>query len=110
MNEVYVNSRRASLAEPHRNAATAAGVWGYQFVRNSGAATASGDRGAMASGHEGRVSGILGAALFLVYRDPHTDKIVHAWSGIVGHGGVKPDTWYMLDSKGNPQETTLSGG
>ncbi len=69
---------------------------GFQFeVGNSGAA--------LASGRYGRARGIDGCALFLVHRDSDW-KITKAWAGIVGENGVKANTWYELDEKGNPQE------
>lgn len=44
-----------------------------------------------------------GNALFLVYRDPDTYEILHAWSGIVGKTkGIKEDVWYTLSDKGKP--------
>ena len=83
---------------------------------DSGAATASGFRGAatasgqnsvaMASGHSGRVFGKSGTALFLTYRNPQSGEIEHVWAAIAGRGGIKSDTWYTLDGRGKPRETT----
>ena len=59
---------------------------------------------AMASGWSGRVKGIDGCALFLVYRETWDGPILHAWAGIAGRNGIKPDVWYTLDANGAPQE------
>ena len=45
-----------------------------------------------------------GCALFLVYRDPDTWKILHAWAGIAGRDGIKAATWYKLGEDGKPVE------
>jgi len=86
----------AATASGDRGAATASG--------HSGAATASGDRGAAtASGYAGKARGTIGCALFLVHRDDNW-KIAKVWAGIVGENGIRPDTWYSLDSDGAPIE------
>ena len=78
----------------------AASATGYQ-----GAASATGASStAMASGSRGSVSGEKGCALFLVNRNPETGIIHHAWAGIVGRNGIKPNTFYTLDDKGTPKE------
>lgn len=59
---------------------------------------------ASATGHSGRVMGAAGCALFLVCSDPNDGKILHAWAGISGSDGIKPDVWYTLDSTGKPVE------
>ena len=88
---------RAATASGDQGAATASG--------DQGAAMASGARGAaMASGVRGCVKGASGCAFFLVNRDPYSGEIRHAWAGIVGRNGIKPDVWYQLDDYGNPQE------
>ena len=70
-----------------------------------GAATASGPRGAAtASGTRGAAKGKIGCALFLVYRNENTGAIEHAWAGIVGRDGVKPDVFYTLNRAGEPKE------
>ena len=58
----------------------------------------------MASGVNGRVMGTIGNTLFLVYRDPDGGEILHAWAGIVGHDGIKPEVWYSLGPDGKPVE------
>ena len=69
-----------------------------------GAASSTGRKGAaMASGFEGRVMGTDGNALFLVRRDSD-GKITHAWAGIVGRDGIKPNVWYQLGTDGQPKE------
>ena len=92
---VATGPNEGATASGDSGAATASGY--------SGAATASGDSGAAtASGYRGRVRGADGCALFLVYRDPNTDKILHAWAGIAGRDGIEPMTWYSLDECGKP--------
>lgn len=60
--------------------------------------------GETATGYQGAAMGANGNAVFLVYRDPKTGRILHAWAGIVGRDGVKPLTWYRLDATGKPLE------
>jgi len=48
--------------------------------------------------------GAVGCVLFLVYRDPDTDEILHAWAGIAGQNGIKPQSWYILGADGKPVE------
>ena len=55
---------------------------------------------ALASGVESRVMGADGCALFLVYRNKNDGAIEHAWAGIAGRNGVKPEAWYTLNSDG----------
>ncbi len=93
----YSIARTLALPAYWRGAATASGY--------SGAATASGYSGAAtASGYSGRARGAKGCALFLVYRDPSNRAIKHAWAGIVGESGIKPDHWYRLDENGQPAD------
>jgi len=47
--------------------------------------------------------GADGNALFLVHRNDE-GEITHAWAGIVGQNGIKPDTFYSLGEDGNPVE------
>jgi len=108
--------RGAAQASGHSGAAQASGDCGAaQASGHSGAAQASGDWGtaqalgpystALASGEGGKVSGKEGCALFLVYRHPLTGAILHAWAGIVGRNGIKPDVFYTLNAEGQPEET-----
>ena len=60
----------------------------------------------MAIGHESRVMGADGNALFLVYRDPNTSEITRAWAGIVGRDGIRAGVWYSLGSDGRPVEVS----
>lgn len=63
-------------------------------------ASATGYQGAaMASGYEGRASGVDGNALFLVFRDQYWN-IVHAKAAIVGRDGIKANVFYMLNAAG----------
>ena len=114
----------AASAIGHRGAASATGYHGVASATgypgaasapgDQGAASATGDQGAasatgassiaMASGIRGSVSGEKGCALFLVNRNPETGVIHHAWAGIVGRNGIKPNTFYTLDDKGISQE------
>jgi hypothetical protein len=50
--------------------------------------------------------GAEGCALFLVYRDPETYDIKHAWAGIAGQNGIEALCWYMLDADGKPVKVT----
>ncbi len=50
------------------------------------------------------MGGKTGNALFLVYRDLNTYDILHAWAGIVGRDGIKPEVWYVLGANGKPVE------
>ncbi len=81
----------AATASGTRGAATASG---YQ-----GAATASGDQGsnAMATGFAGKVKGVEGAGLYAVERATWDGPIVSNACGIVGHDGIKADTWYRCE-------------
>src|ERR1700678_2283029 len=97
--------RGAASATGDRGAASATGTSGAASATGtSGAASATGTSGAaMASGRFGRAQGANGCAIFLVHRDENWNN-VHAWAGIVGQNGIKPETWYTLDESGNPQE------
>ena len=95
---------KTNHAEGNQSAASSTG--------DRSAAISTGDRSvasstgyqsaATASGKEGRVMGIKGNALFLVYRDPNTWEILHVWAGLVGQNGIKPNVWYSLGSDGQP--------
>ena len=71
-------------------------------TKPNGLATASGTRGAaMAPGKDGRVMGAHGVALFAVERgdwDGRGYPALSTASGIVGHDGIKPDTWYRAEA------------
>ena len=105
----------AAQASGDYGAAQASGDYGAaQASGYQGAAQASGDYGAaqalgpcstaLASGEGGKVSGKKGCALFLVYRCPSTGAILHAWAGIVGQNGLKPEVFYTLNPNGQPEE------
>ena len=95
-------TRGAATASGDQGAATASGDQGAATASGyQGAATASGYQGAAtASGINGKARGSEGCALFLVERrDEWGDdfgKIINVWAGIVGHDGIKPDTFYRL--------------
>lgn len=86
------------------NPESPASATGYQ-----GAASATGTRGAasatgrnsvaMSSGWNGMAKGMVGCALLLVRRNDD-GEIIHAKGAIVGKDGVKPETWYALNDKG----------
>jgi hypothetical protein len=90
-------SQSAASSTGDRSAASSTG---YQ----SAASSTGYQSAAMSVGLEGRVSGAIGNALFLVYRDPDTCDILHAWAGIVGRDGIEADKWYQLDGAGKPIE------
>jgi hypothetical protein len=107
--------RGAATASGVRGAATASGVRGAATASgDQGAATASGDQGAatasgvrgagMSSGCGGKVRGVEGTALFLVYRSAWDGPVEKVWAGIAGQGGIKPDTFYRLAADGVPVE------
>jgi hypothetical protein len=98
-----------------RGAASSTGDYGAASSTGyCGAASSTGTRGAASStgycgaasstGYCGRAMGANGNALFLVYRDPSTREIRHAWAGIVGRDGIEAGIWYTLDSDGKPVE------
>ena len=87
----YVSSRCKPV-----NANSPASATGDQ-----GAASATGQHAvALAAGESSRAKGREGCALFLVYRNPDSGRILHAKALIVGKRGIKPDTWYRLNAKG----------
>jgi len=107
-------SRSAASSTGDQSAASstgsqsAASSTGYQSAASStgyrSAASSTGDQSAaMSSGENGRVRGVKGCALFLVYRNPRTLDIEHAWAGIVGRDGIEPLIWYTLNSDGKPE-------
>ena len=98
--------RGAATASGYQGAATASGNWGAATASgwrgaatasgDGGAATASGTRGAAtATGYEGKARGAEGCAIFLVERRPGSE-IAHAWAGIAGRDGIKPNQFYRL--------------
>jgi hypothetical protein len=95
----------AATASGSYGAATASGSYGAATASgDSGAATASGYSGAAtASGRNGKARGAIGCAIFLTRRDLNR-AITHVYAGIVGQGGIKPDTFYTLDGSGAPVE------
>ena len=98
-------TRGAATASGAGGAATASGTRGAATASGwRGAATASGTRGAAAAtGFEGKARGAEGCALFLVERDRYNGSILHAWAGVAGRDGIKPDTFYQLRD-GKPVE------
>ncbi|CUI78424.1 Uncharacterised protein [Achromobacter sp. 2789STDY5608633] len=55
---------------------------------------------AVAAGHQSRARASVGGAIVLCYRDEGDDQIVDIRAALVGHGGIKPDTWYRLGADG----------
>lgn len=97
---VATGDNEGATASGYAGAATASG--------DAGAATASGKWGvAMSVGIGGKARAAEGNVLFLVERDdgygPDRGKILSAWHGIAGQGGIKPDTFYQLVN-GKPVE------
>ncbi len=56
---------------------------------------------AVATGHRSRARASVGGAFVLCYRDEDDDQIVDIRAALVGHGGIKPDTWYRLGADGS---------
>ena len=84
--------RGAALATGYLGAASATGYLG--------AASATGDRGvACGLGFRSKALAAKTGAIVLVHRNDD-GEIVHIRSAKVGEQGIKPDTWYMLDSDG----------
>ena len=94
--------RGAASATGYRGAASATGYQGAASATgDQGAASATGQHAvALAAGESSRAKGREGCALFLVYRNPDSGRILHAKALIVGKRGIKPDTWYRLNAKG----------
>ena len=91
-----------------RGAATNSGWRGA--ATNSGwrgAATNSDWRGAAADfSGTGRVKSCEGGAIILLHRNPKDGSIVRLVGGVAGRDGIKPDTWYTLDTSGEMIECT----
>ena len=101
--ETNTGDRSAATNTGDRSAATNTGY--------RSAATNTGKYGAaFATGIDGKVSGAVGCSLHLDERrenwgaDNH-GEILHAWAGIVGRDGIKPDTFYTLKD-GQPVEVS----
>ena len=92
----------AAVATGYQGEALATGRCGVAASTvQFGAASAKGPHSvALVSGADGRAKGENGCALFLVYREPNDGSILHAKALIVGKNGIKPDTWYRLNSNG----------
>lgn len=58
---------------------------------------------AISTGKDGKAKAGHGSAIVLVYRDKY-NHIKHVKAGIVGRNGIKPEKWYMLNSKGEFEE------
>jgi len=115
--------RSAASSTGYQSAASSTGDWsaasstGYQSAASStgdrSAASSTGDQSAasstgyqsaaMSAGRYGKAMGADGCAIFLVYRDDKWN-IIHAWAGIVGRDGIKPNVWYTLGVDGKPEE------
>lgn len=54
---------------------------------------------AISTGKDGKAKAGPGSAIVLVHRDKY-NHIKHVKAGIVGRNGIKPDTWYALNLKG----------
>ena len=95
----------SSAANGYRSSSAANGDWSSSAANGYRSSSAANGNGAvaMSAGKDGKAKGADGNALFLVYRDDDW-KIVHAWAGVVGQNGIKPDVFYALDENGQPQE------
>ena len=68
---------------------------------NYGAASATGEHSvAMSVGLKGKAMASETGAIVLVYRNMD-DEIIHIRASKVGENGIKPDTWYTLNSDGD---------
>jgi len=96
----------AASATGYQGAASATGTHGAASATGyQGAASATGKSSvALASGYHGKASAAEGCALFLVNRDEDTGDIKHAWAGIAGRDGIKPNQYYSLNDDGHPYE------
>ncbi len=66
-----------------------------------GAASATGEHSvAMSVGWKGKAMASETGAIVLVYRNMD-DEIIHIRASKVGENGIKPDTWYTLNSDGD---------
>ena len=83
----------------------AASATGYQGAASAtgdyGAASATGEHSvAMSVGRKGKAMASETGAIVLVYRNMD-DEIIHIRASKVGENGIKPDTWYTLNSDGD---------
>ena len=85
---------RAYALDAHQSVALATGYDGYAESH-----VCSTDSVVIATGKNGKAKAGHGSVIVLVYRDKY-NHIKHVKSGIVGRDGIKPDTWYTLNSKG----------
>ncbi len=51
-------------------------------------------------GIQGRARAAAGGAVVLCYRDDNDGRLVHIRASKVGDNGIKPDTWYTLNTQG----------
>jgi hypothetical protein len=88
--------RSAATNTGDRSAATNTG---YQS-----AATVDGKHSvAVATGIDGRAKACATSGIVLSYRDPDNEyAIKHLFAAMVGERGIKADTWYTLNSEGEP--------
>ena len=101
----------AALATGDRGAASATGYQGAASATGDrGAASATGYQGAasatgkasvaVSTGAGGRAKAANGCAIVLCYRDQDNGTLIHIRASKVGENGIKPDTWYTLNSYG----------
>jgi hypothetical protein len=84
--------------------ASATGYSGHASATGDyGHASATGDSGWSIGGYSAKVKADKNGALTLLWNDGKRPRVAVAY---VGEDGIKPDTWYSLDSKGKFIEVT----
>ena len=84
----------AYALDSHQSVALATGYNGHAEAH-----ICSTDSVVIATGKNGKAKAGPGSVIVLVYREKY-NHIKHVKSGIAGRNGLKPDTWYTLNSKG----------
>jgi len=97
------NSGHAS-ASGNSGHASASGNYGHASASGySGHASASGDSGCSFTGFGGKAKSTGTGSFAICWHDGKRARIT---VGVPGENGIKPDTWYRCDDKGNLIEAT----